>query len=465
MRDTAIDRAKIIELLNKALMLSGLVWKQIARGVAFCALTPAKEEGPASPTRTNAHAFYPELESLRGVAALCVVILHTILLFAVGNHLGPQGLAQYGTTTFLVAQIGIIIFNGQSAVLLFFVLSGFVMGLGFDATKKLDLGTYARFLIRRFFRLLPPLWAVTIFAVILGVSVHGMTFSLYDILHYFLLTDLSINPVEWTLVLEIAMCIGYPLMFFAVSRLTTGAQIIALAICYWYFGSTPSFYIYYGQTAGGLPVLAFFLGLIVPTIGRELIGILPRGGTALLPIAFAAFVAPTVATWYADFHPKGVVTPTTIGQLQVPVQFACFYIIAWLIYSPHRLAAEILRRPKFLAPGRWSYSIYIYHPPILGVIIVYLGFQQMPLLRLAIGLAGVMPLTLIIAAVSYRYVELPSIRLGRRLVDMWLARYTATPSGAAPLAQDPPIPAAVIGTGAEAAFQEGGQRFDRRHDE
>jgi peptidoglycan/LPS O-acetylase OafA/YrhL len=255
--------------------------------------------------------FYPELESLRGVAALAVVLLHIVLVVTNDGSglLGPEALSRMGWDKLLFTQISVIVFNGRAAVVLFFVLSGFVLSIGFDETKRLDGGTYTRFLVRRAFRLFPALWATVVLSVLVGYFLAGQHYSLRSITSYFLLIDLSFAPPTWTLVYEIAVCIIYPFMFFAIRQQTVAMQTVALVGVSWFLRNWPVV-IHYGQVQGELPLVAFFLGICTPTVGHEIILRLRHCRGVLAVLAVALIFAPESLRWYADFHHRSYALST-----------------------------------------------------------------------------------------------------------------------------------------------------------
>jgi peptidoglycan/LPS O-acetylase OafA/YrhL len=104
--------------------------------------------------------FHPQLESLRGLAAFIVLLHHALGgAISIGDPGLPHSIRAFGLLwTFL--------FNGGSAVILFFVLSGFVMGLNVDLENGLTAGLYLKFLVRRVFRLYP----VVLVSIILAVA-------------------------------------------------------------------------------------------------------------------------------------------------------------------------------------------------------------------------------------------------------------------------------------------------------
>src|SRR5687768_4585290 len=89
-------------------------------------------------------AFLPQIESLRGYAALCVA-LGLCLVALTFAPLAPHA----RTMPDLIAAYPVV-FNGRAAVLVFCVISGFVLSLGLDgAAAHRSVPDYARFMGRR----------------------------------------------------------------------------------------------------------------------------------------------------------------------------------------------------------------------------------------------------------------------------------------------------------------------------
>lgn len=74
---------------------------------------------------------------------------------------------------------------------------------------------------------------------------------------------------------------------------------------------------------------------------------------------------------------------------------------------------RVLERRHFQALGKMSYSFYLLHLPCLYLAIELLWGRVPATVVFALALG----LTLVLAAVFFRYVELPSIALGRRLSE------------------------------------------------
>src|SRR5262245_20320652 len=92
--------------------------------------------------------FIGELGALRGIAALVVCLSHTLLVY---DH--PQALL-------ILAGIPL---NAHGAVVLFFVLSGFVLALSWQRFSP-GLASAIQFYTRRGFRIFPAMWLATVIA-------------------------------------------------------------------------------------------------------------------------------------------------------------------------------------------------------------------------------------------------------------------------------------------------------------
>ena len=112
------------------------------------------------PTFFNADYFSAEIESLRGVAALSVLIGHFYLLTSLPQYLHSASKIM----AILIAGF----FNPQPAVLLFFTISGLVLGRQLHKEPINNFFIFIAYLCRRFFRLIPLMWASIIFAFILN---------------------------------------------------------------------------------------------------------------------------------------------------------------------------------------------------------------------------------------------------------------------------------------------------------
>ncbi len=138
-----------------------------------------------------------ELDSLRGIAALLVVIFHFTMDRKTSSHL----------------------FNlGSTGVDLFFIISGFVIFMSLNKVKDSK-----SFIINRVSRLYPTYWTCVTFTFIIitltaayNQSVHPVSFGQYlanmtMFQHFFRIQD--IDGPYWTMIVEMMFYIGMLVLF------------------------------------------------------------------------------------------------------------------------------------------------------------------------------------------------------------------------------------------------------------
>ncbi|HEY8782473.1 MAG TPA: acyltransferase [Mucilaginibacter sp.] len=193
---------------------------------------------------TDSHHRYRQLDSLRGLGAITVFFAHYISL-------------KVSLPLFHVVQpspLGVL-FNGAAALMLFFILSGFVLSLPFtDNNKPLKL---TAFYTKRVFRIYPAYIFAIIFTVLLKELLfdrNGLIpyagwlknfwnwdwneYTASEILKTLLLIgpDFKINfidPPIWSLVIEMKMSIILPFFIVIVSRNSLALNIAFLLVMGW----------------------------------------------------------------------------------------------------------------------------------------------------------------------------------------------------------------------------------------
>jgi peptidoglycan/LPS O-acetylase OafA/YrhL len=268
-----------------------------------------------------------------------------------------------------------------------------------------------------------------------------------ELLSWFTLRDLSVVTVAWTLVLELAACLIFPFLLAAMRQAGLTAQLAGLVAAYWiqrYAGPQ----VHWGQLVYELPLLAFYLGIVVPTLGRALVTLLPPhiAGAALV-LAILAYMAPDPARALFALRPDLVADPWVITEVYLPkvvVPIGCWYIIAWILYGGSRSALEFLTTRPLRFLGRVSYSLYLLHPPFLYVSQYFVMISiANPYARLAVGIVMVVPGALLLSELSYRFIERPGITAGKLVSDRLVAAVTGMKSllrqdrASAPAATDP----------------------------
>jgi peptidoglycan/LPS O-acetylase OafA/YrhL len=180
----------------------------------------------------------PELDSLRGLAALSVVFLHFQDMFFPNDH-NLRMTHKELVTLRLLSPFS----QGYEAVMLFFALSGFVLSQAYLARREQP---YGLFVSRRITRIYVPYFVSLTLAVAgdaiwhghlgLGNWAEGMWSQPVDVKlvmqHILLLGNYNwgqINAVIWSLVYEMRISLIFPLLFLMVERLGTGWSLVVAA--------------------------------------------------------------------------------------------------------------------------------------------------------------------------------------------------------------------------------------------
>lgn len=290
--------------------------------------------------------FVAEIDGLRFFAILPVVLDHAWWTYKA--NVGDPGFA-------LASPLGRVFSAGELGVQLFFVISGYVLGLGFFRAAKdgrgLGLGHY---FVRRLRRLEPPfILIMTIFFVLLLSSGR---FGLFDGLGHYLasitylhgliyLAPSTINTVTWSLEVELQFYVMAPALY-AIYRLKPRLAQAILAAGMLVFATTAhvmgDFY---------LTLLShghfFLLGAMFPILGRVEI---PARLAFVFPAAFFLYFLMEVS--YASLW----------GNLAKLVLLTAIFATT-LGCGPVR---RFLSTPFLFVVGGACYSIYLIHYPLLS---------------------------------------------------------------------------------------------------
>jgi peptidoglycan/LPS O-acetylase OafA/YrhL len=346
-----------------------------------------------------------ELDTLRFVAALAVVVGHSNVIFR--SFTTPWPLLGFTNT--------------YSAVALFFVLSGCVLHQSCKR-KPLNAREYGAFVARRVFRLYP----LHIVALLLGGAVLLLPLQSSPLLmaseyaretvvnkdHHNLVQWMQqvlligggmdstfVNPPVWTLAVEMRLSLLLPMVSFFVIRsgLRAAAAAAALSMLLgpWLARTTL-------PTAGMLPlfVLGAFLSEVVDATASS------RRDHAWLMAPGLLIYNLGEWTGRATF---GRVVPFYVAGIGAALMILATVRSRWL--------GKALAHPVLVLLGQCSYGIYLLHFPLLLAVIWALEKLHLPPLAL---LPMLVPLTLALAWVFYLLVEKPFIAWGRH-VSAWVA--------------------------------------------
>jgi peptidoglycan/LPS O-acetylase OafA/YrhL len=360
--------------------------------------------GVAPEKPSNASPRYASLDSLRGVAAIVVVVSH----FAQVYFRGPAPIwIRYSPLRILL--------DGKASVLVFFALSGFVLFLTF---KGRDRFRYWPYIVKRFFRLYPPfavaiLGAAIVYWIVRPIPIPqlGTWFNgnwstaptLGVIAGHLAMTDngpwRSLDVVMWSLAHEARISLIFPIIALWVTKSWRAACITLFVVAF----------------ASNYVVVYHPVGWIYDPFQTTQYLFLFAGGASVALYAGAirdylakVHVSFRIALWVAVGGVTVAQTPV-IGNL---ADCAAILLVGLCFADP--VAVRILSHGPFVWLGRISYSLYLVHLPIL-IGLLHVCYGKIPL---AATLAIALVLIVVVSDLSYRLVERPSLLLGRRLASL-----------------------------------------------
>jgi peptidoglycan/LPS O-acetylase OafA/YrhL len=362
------------------------------------------EAHPVGITRT---VYFPGLDALRFYAALAVVVAHIGRNFA---ELRTQA-AEYPL-------LNLLFIDAQTAVSLFFVLSGFLITwLLFKEKARTGTISVRQFYIRRALRIWPLYYLIVVVSLVVLPPLLGPDYFFANapahttILIVFLLANLASprGPLDhlWSISLEEQFYLVWPLVM---KRSTLTFLKVTFGIIFLKLVLEPVVAMFNSDA-----MMQLFWGLRFECMAIGALG------------AYLYFHQHTLLRWI--YHPLaqclvwGVmifcalvdVPWTSVNTLLLSVTFIT--LILNLATNPRPLVQ--IDHWAFNALGKISYGIYMYHYPLLYVVLYLRKSAGIPdgetfnavLYLIIIG--G----TLLLAYASYRWFEAPFLRLKERFVN------------------------------------------------
>jgi peptidoglycan/LPS O-acetylase OafA/YrhL len=340
------------------------------------------------------------LDSLRGLAALSVVACHYLILLR-GTPIG-QSLAPW-----LRVPPFSLFWSANGAVILFFVLSGYVLALGLLGDRRPG---WAGFAARRFCRIWFPYAATLMVSFAIGHAalatdpvlppVWRMNTWHADEIGFGALTDqiammtsgITLDAPGWSLVYELRISLAFPLLLLLVRR--APAITVTACLCLFLAGRH------------GPP----WLGDLVPETATYLIYFAVGAWLAVYRDRTAK-LGPRLTTFA-----RALLCAIALVLLSVPSGLPGAGIAAGLgaasvivLATASPAIGDALSASWCVGLGRISYSLYLTHVVVLMTLGRVLG-RFLPIWQV---LAVAAPVIGLVAWIGYCWVELPSIRLGR----------------------------------------------------
>jgi peptidoglycan/LPS O-acetylase OafA/YrhL len=334
---------------------------------------------------------YTELDSLRGVAALTVLFYHFRLMWF---GYGPWPPSKWWLT--MLSPIA----AGHEAVMLFFLLSGFVLAVPYLRGRG---QRYPVYLARRVLRIYGPYFFALWLAIVGAAIWHGalplgewpnLTWNepvrLNQVLQHLLMIGnfnwSEYNTAFWSLVIEMRVSLVFPVMFWVVNRMKAWTAVACALV------GTCGTVLLIHLIGFGYTLCTFEFGMIfvcgivmaknverinawyrsLPTWSRVLVGVASFGlYTCGFQLAYR-------------LHPHG-------GQDQILITIGAAGYLVLALNARWAKWALGTRIARFL--GRISYSLYLVHGTVLFALAHALGrhvsvFTQLVLfIGISIGLS------------------------------------------------------------------------------
>lgn len=377
----------------------------------------ASSHSDAAAPAVTSRRFYPQLEGMRALAAIGVLITHVA----------------FQTRAVEIAVLGPVLGRLDLAVALFFGLSGFLLWRPWVAAAHRGAGhpSIPRYLKHRVVRIWPAYVVVVVLVLLLLPEAQGADFDVWlanlTLTQVFVPLTLTAGLTQmWSLSVEIAFYALLPLIGLALVRLRgrrAGARIPVLLM----LGAVSLGWAWVGTSlpvADGVETKNWVFGhlpwFVTGLILAEVAGVLdtagaPRGRWMNLVVRLSANRWLMLAVLVAAYGlactrlagPTGLGDVTNIEFVTKMVLGAlCGYaLLAPLVCNPGPF--RFLTSRVMLALGRWSYGIFIWHVAVLAVVFPLFGivpFNGDTLLVLVITLG----LSIGIAAASYAFIEEPA---------------------------------------------------------
>ena len=364
--------------------------------------------------RQEASGRAVELDGLRGLAALAVFVSHLVGLVADAGNWAVR------------PSVYRLLWDGRAAVLLFFVLSGYVLTLPYLGERERGLRV-AGFWLRRVTRLYPAYWCALLVALglrwaVLGHNhlglLNGWALSIWAeplpwkvLVRQFLMVAPGVDtngldPVIWSLIVEMKASLIFPAIVWVVRRTPQWALGVLLV------GGLA----FAGQSPQGLATLTLMQGMQFFVLGSYLAryrvsllgwvrGLGPAGRAVLLAAAVVLYGNAAI------FGDRGRLT-CALGGVGSALLILLVIELPWMARMATVGPVRLL--------GTVSYSFYLLHLPILLAVsnLVYVWTHSV----VACGVAA-LAVMLVVSRGVWAVAEIPAQEWGRRWaprLDAWV---------------------------------------------
>ena len=329
--------------------------------------------------------YRPDVDGLRAIAVIAVILYHAGIKPFTGGFVGVD---------------------------VFFVISGFLITSQIAKEIRANEFSFISFYERRIRRIFPAFFTVTIFVLLMGAwffdpdtykevgrSAIAATLSLSNIFFWsqagYFDAPSMLKPMlhAWSLSVEEQFYLFLPILLFLFFRFIKSKLIPAL-IFVLFLSFALNVYILYQD-----PNSAYFLAhlrawelLFGSLIALKPIKLKPWILEILSLIGLAMILVSTVVYSQQTMFPGAAAL--------IPVLGAALLINSGVFYKS--FVAKILGTPPFVFIGKISYSLYLWHWPLI-VFAKYYLIREITNTEIAV----LMAITLLLSVLSWRFVEIP----------------------------------------------------------
>ena len=364
-------------------------------------------------------AYLYEMECIRGVAILLVLLFHVY---------GISGIRPTNPDFWLSYIIG-----GNTGVTLFFMLSGFLLSLPWlryclgETESVPQVRNYA---VARVLRIVPLYWLAVIVSVLLsGSFVVGTKAALFQFVGFDLF---PYSVVWWTLTTEVQFYLMLPFAWIAFIRpgwtrwLVVGlllAWLVSYISVFIYPGSEKPIRSYWLTKSlfGRMP--AFLIGIAAALVYLKLQNPFAANSTLMKRmLATLLCVGACLALGWILFEviSVGEKRAEWAWHIHHSYEAILWALLTLLLLLTKPFGKRLLVNRPFAVMGKLSYSLYLNHVPILFFLIyptkeamgteAYIQSSYLYLLPLA-----AIFLSLGLAVLTYRFIELPFLNLKHKI--------------------------------------------------
>ncbi|MDQ5921569.1 MAG: hypothetical protein QG673_1628 [Pseudomonadota bacterium] len=330
----------------------------------------------------NNNHKYKALDSLRGIAAMFVIF----------EHYFPQ---QFVPWHFYQA--------GNESVILFFILSGFVLSV---MLNKVNL-TYTVYVIRRIFRIY-PIYLIVFLSFIglihffpgiepIDTKIHGVHTQIILLNIALILT--ANNPydgVVWSLYYEMLISLIFPILFWLYkvkiksirNELVSSSIILILGL-----------YLHHKYTSTSIASILYYIWYFILGI------LLYKHRESLKPKINIAIFTIGIILYFSRFSFFGIYSSEALRNFLTAIgSVILIYHALYFVKFTNFLSTPIL-----LFLGRISYPLYLIHMPIIATLRFFLHYN---LSNFQISIIAI-PIVIILSALLNIFIEIPFIKLSK----------------------------------------------------